>query len=142
MRIIIAAEALPIVKNKQQIYCKIRHKYVALTPEESVRQRIVSILSEEYNYPLTRFSLEAQISLGNLSRRYDIVVRDSQQNPFMLIECKAMNVKIDDKVIEQATSYNVSLKAKYVLLSNLSTTILLRNTENGYVQQKLSLIHI
>lgn len=54
----------------------------------------------------------------------------------MLIECKAMNVKIDDKVIEQATSYNVSLKAKYVLLSNLSTTILLRNTENGYVQQK------
>lgn len=54
----------------------------------------------------------------------------------MLVECKANNVKITEKTIEQATTYNVTLKAKYVLLSNGITTILLRNTSKGYVLQK------
>ena len=60
--------------NKQSVYCKIRRKYVALTPEEEVRQHTVFILNENFSYPLTRFSLEARIAVGELSRRYDIVI--------------------------------------------------------------------
>ena len=54
----------------------------------------------------------------------------------MLVECKAPSVKITDKTLSQATAYNITLKAKYILLTNGVTTILLRNTSKGYVQQK------
>lgn len=119
-----------------QIYCKIRRKYVAKTPEEEVRQHTVSLLTEDFHYPLTRFSLEAQIHIGQLQKRYDILIYDSARKPFMLVECKAPEVKITEKTVEQATVYNVTLQAKYILLTNHHTTILLRKTSSGYVQQK------
>ncbi len=118
------------------VYCKIRKKYVALTPEEQVRQRIIFILSEEFHYPLTRFSLEARFVVGQLIKRYDIVVYNKDKEPFMLVECKSKKVKITQKTIDQAITYNVTMKAKYILLSNGITTILLRNTSKGYIQQK------
>ena len=120
----------------KQIYCKIRKKYVALTQEEEVRQRTVFLLSERFHYPLTRFSLEAQIQVGQLQKRYDIVVYDIDKKPFMLIECKAPTVTINDKTLNQAMGYNIRLKAKYVLLTNGVTTILFRHYSKGYIQQK------
>ena len=121
---------------ENQIYCKIRRKYVALTPEEEVRQHTVFLLSEEFGYPLTRFSLEAQIQVGQLQKRYDIVIYDSERKPFMLAECKAPNVNITEKTIQQATTYNITLQAKYILLTNGATTVLFRKTKSGYIQQK------
>ena len=85
---------------------------------------------------MTRFSLEAQIDVGQLRKRYDIVIYDKDRKPFILVECKAPNVAINDNTVLQATTYNVTLNAKYILLTNGVTTILLRNTKNGYVQQK------
>ncbi|MBO6118138.1 MAG: type I restriction enzyme HsdR N-terminal domain-containing protein [Bacteroidales bacterium] len=122
--------------NRQQVYCLIRKRYVALTPEEEVRQHTVFLLNNNFHYPLTRFSLEAQISLGQLTRRYDIVIYDKDRKPFMLVECKAPSVTVNEKTVQQATAYNIVLKAKYILLTNGKTTILLRNTSKGYVQQK------
>ncbi|MBR1626610.1 MAG: type I restriction enzyme HsdR N-terminal domain-containing protein [Bacteroidales bacterium] len=121
---------------ENRIYCKIRRKYVALTPEEEVRQHVVFLLSEEFRYPLTRFSLEARIQVGNMQKRYDIVIYDNQRKPFMLVECKAPNVHINDGTMQQATMYNITLQAKYILLTNGITTVLLRKTKNGYIQQK------
>ncbi len=120
----------------ERIYCQIRKKYVALTAEEQVRQRTISILVNDFHYPLTRFSVEAAINVGLLDKRYDIVVRSYDMTPFMLIECKAPYVKISNKTIDQACGYNITLKAKYILLTNGQTTILLRLTNKGYVQQK------
>ena len=122
--------------NRQQVYCLIRKRYVALTPEEEVRQHTVFLLNNNFHYPLTRFSLEAQISLGQLTRRYDIIIYDKDRKPFMLVECKAPSVTVNEKTVQQATAYNIVLKAKYILLTNGQTTILLRNTSKGYVQQK------
>ena len=122
--------------NRQQVYCLIRKRYVALTPEEEVRQHTVFLLNNNFHYPLTRFSLEAQISLGQLTRRFDIVIYDKDRKPFMLVECKAPSVTVNEKTVQQATAYNIVLKAKYILLTNGKTTILLRNTSKGYVQQK------
>lgn len=121
---------------KEKIYCKIRRRYVALTPEETVRQHTVSILNESFHYPLTRFSLESQINVGQMQKRYDIVIYDSERKPFMLVECKAKTVPITDKTVSQATAYNLTLNAKYILLTNGVTTIILRKTSQGYIQQK------
>ncbi len=121
--------------NNQQIFDKIRRKYVALTPEEEVRQLTVNILNKNFNYPLTRFSLEAQINVGQRKKRYDIIVRDSQGEPFMLVECKAKSVEINEKTFLQASAYNLSLNAPYILLTNSVTTLLFHNTPQGYIQQ-------
>ncbi|MDO5760001.1 MAG: type I restriction enzyme HsdR N-terminal domain-containing protein [Bacteroidota bacterium] len=122
--------------NKSLIFDKIRRKYVALTPEEEVRQLTINILNQEFNYPLTRFSLEAQINVGKTSKRYDIIVRDKQSKPFMLIECKAKQVPITEKTFLQATNYNIEVKAPYLLLTNSITTIIFHHTPNGYIQIK------
>ena len=121
--------------NKQQIFDKVRRKYVALTPEEEVRQLTINILNKEFNYPLTRFSLEAQIHVGQRTKRYDIIIRDNKGEPFMLVECKAKDVEINDKTFLQAASYNMQLKAPYILLTNSITTLLFYKTQQGYVQQ-------
>lgn len=125
-----------VMTNKSLIFDKIRRKYVALTPEEEVRQLTINILNKEFNYPLTRFSLEAQINVGKTSKRYDIVVRDKDAKPFMLIECKAKNIPITEKTFIQATNYNIQIKAPYILLTNSLTTLLFYKSSEGYVQIK------
>lgn len=120
--------------NKSLIFDKIRRKYVALTPEEEVRQLTIDILNKEFKYPLTRFSLEAQINVGKTSKRYDIIVRDSNAKPFMLIECKAKNVPITEKTFLQASNYNIQIQAPYILLTNSVTTLLFQKSTEGYVQ--------
>ncbi|MBQ9312753.1 MAG: type I restriction enzyme HsdR N-terminal domain-containing protein [Bacteroidales bacterium] len=118
------------------IYCLIRRKYVAHTPEEEVRQHTVYILNKQYHYPLTRFSVEAQIQVGKTNKRYDIVVRDNNLQPFMLVECKAPNVDITEKTLSQALAYNINLDANYILLTNSIVTVIFRKTKTGYKQQK------
>lgn len=118
----------------ERIFDKIRRKYVALTPEEEVRQRIVDILNKDFAYPLTRFSIEAAINVGKRQRRYDLLVRDKDGNPFMLVECKARNVTINDKVFYQVTAYNMEIHAPYILISNCDCTLIFENTPEGYKQ--------
>lgn len=120
----------------QQIFDVIRRKYVAMTPEEEVRQRTIAILNKEFSYPLTRFSVEAEIKVGKVRKRYDIIVRDKEQKPFMLIECKAPSVSITEETLAQATRYNISLHAKYILLTNGETTLLFKKEDNNYIQIK------
>lgn len=120
----------------EQIFDIIRRKYVAKTPEEEVRQHTILLLNQQFNYPITRFSVESQINVGKTIKRYDIIVRDEQQKPFMLVECKAPNVSISEKTLSQALAYNIELKAKYILITNGNTTLLFRITKNGVIQQK------
>ena len=118
------------------VYCKIRRKYVALTPEEEVRQHTVRVLTEQFHYPVTRFSLEAKINVGKIAKRYDIVIYNKDFLPFILVECKAPSVHRNEKTLQQAMSYNLTLNAKYILLTNGQQTVLFRRTSKGYVQQK------
>jgi len=120
--------------NRPLIFDRIRRKYVALTPEEEVRQYIINVLNRKFNYPLTRFSLEAQINVGNTLKRYDIIVRDKEANPFMLIECKAKQIPIDEKTFLQATNYNIQIKAPYILITNSLVSLIFHYTTQGYIQ--------
>ncbi|MBS1652800.1 MAG: type I restriction enzyme HsdR N-terminal domain-containing protein [Bacteroidetes bacterium] len=104
--------------NQDFIFDSIRKKWLLLTPEEFLRQHVVSWLLHQKKYPASLISLEKEIKFNNIKKRYDIVVYDRLLNPFIIIECKAPNVAIDISVLEQALRYNTIIKAPYLLISN------------------------
>lgn len=106
--------------EKDLIFCVIRKKWLVLTPEEWVRQNSLLYLTEVMNYPASLIAVEKQIMLGELKKRFDVVVYKNEL-PFMLIECKELNVPIDQKTLNQALRYNIELQAPYCVISNGNT---------------------
>ena len=96
----------------------VRGKWIKLTPEEWVRQHVINYLISEKKYPKSLIAVEMPIKLNGMNRRCDVVVYSRQGNPFLIVECKAYNVKITQKVIEQIANYNTTLKAPYLLVTN------------------------
>lgn len=105
-------------KDRNYILDVIRRKYVALTPEEWVRQHFIHYLKEVKNYPLSLISVEAGFSLYNTSKRTDILVYNRLGNVVAMVECKAPEVKINNKVFEQIVRYNLSFKLKFIMVTN------------------------
>lgn len=106
------------VNGKNQIFDPLRRKYVALTPEEWVRQHVVHYLMVFKGYPSERIVNEAQIKLNGLVRRCDSVLYDKALKPVMVMEYKAPTVLINQSVFEQVAAYNWTLRADYLLVSN------------------------
>jgi hypothetical protein len=104
--------------GKPMIFDNLRRTYVALTPEEWVRQHFIHYLIEQHNYPPTLMANEASITLNNTRRRCDTVVYDRALRPRMIIEYKAPTVKIDSKVFAQISRYNLVLRVDYLIVSN------------------------
>ncbi len=98
-----------------KIYDEIRKKYVALTPEEWVRQHCLHWLHSK-GYPLGRCSVER--SIQSTGMRYDLLWVDAAIKPYMLVECKAPSVDISFDTLRQSAWYNLTLKAPYMLLTN------------------------
>ena len=105
-------------ENKVAIFDEIRKKFIILTPEEWVRQHVVSFLIQEKNYPKSYINVEKLISVYNLNKRYDIVVYQPNGTIYLLIECKAPDVKISQDTFDQIARYNLKLKAKYLMVTN------------------------
>ncbi|MCR6638779.1 MAG: type I restriction enzyme HsdR N-terminal domain-containing protein [Sporocytophaga sp.] len=105
-------------ENKTWIFDILRKKYVVLTPEEWVRQHFINLLITEFNYPKSLIKCESGLSYNKLRKRSDIVVYNREAIPFLLIECKAPEVKITDAVFKQAATYNFVLKAPYFVVTN------------------------
>ncbi|WMJ73579.1 type I restriction enzyme HsdR N-terminal domain-containing protein [Cytophagaceae bacterium ABcell3] len=91
---------------------------IMLTPEEWVRQHFVHLLIKYYHYPKSLIKLESGLRYNKLLKRTDIVIYNRTGECFMIVECKAPEVKIDEKVFSQASVYNQTLKANYILVSN------------------------
>lgn len=106
------------IEGKQHIYDTLRNKYILLTPEEWVRQNMLWSLINELKYPKSLIKLEGGLSYNKLQKRTDIVVFDRTGKPFLLVECKAQEVPIDQKVVEQASRYNLIHKAPYICVTN------------------------
>ncbi len=108
-----------VVRNKKQmVFDFLRKRFVALTPEEWVRQQFTHFLVEHKGYPAMFIGNEITLSVGRLSRRCDSVVFNKSAEPVMIIEYKAPTVKITQKVFEQICSYNIALHAPYLTVSN------------------------
>ncbi len=97
---------------------RLRHRYVALTPEEWVRQHFVNYLTTSKGYPLGRIANEITLQLKDKTLRADSVIYDNEHKAKMLIEYKAPSVGLNSKVLEQALAYNTLLQADYIVVSN------------------------
>lgn len=103
---------------KPFVFDSIRRKWLVLTPEEWVRQHLVNYLITNKNYPVSLMSLEAGLKYNALSKRTDLLVYNKLGNPLIVFECKASDVAINQKVIEQISVYNKTIGATYLCVSN------------------------
>lgn len=104
--------------GKCMIFDPIRRKEVALTPEEWVRQHFVNYLVSEKDYPNELIANEVSISLNNQSKRCDTVVYNCFLEPLAIIEYKAPSVQISQEVFEQIARYNITLRVRFLMVSN------------------------
>lgn len=100
------------------IFDPVRRKYVKFTPEEWVRQNFVQYLIQEGKYPAGLIGIEIMFSLNKLKRRVDILIHNRAGKPVMIVECKAPDIIIDDKVFDQIICYNMGLKVPYIIVTN------------------------
>jgi len=109
---------IKLIEQRKYIFDFIRKKFVLLTPEEWVRQNFLRYLIEEKKYPATLIAVEKEFKLNNLSKRGDAVVYNKSGKPFLIIEFKAPEVKINQKVFDQIARYNMKLNVDYLIVSN------------------------
>lgn len=104
--------------GKVMIFDTFRKKYVVLTPEEWVRQNFLNYLIAEKKFPASLITLEAGLKYNQLQKRADVLVYDKKGEPFLLVECKAPEVKITQDTFDQVARYNMTFKVKYLVVTN------------------------
>lgn len=101
-----------------KVYDPLRHKDVALTPEEYVRQHFVNFMRVRLHYPESVIANEMKIELNDTIRRCDTVVFGAGGKPLMIVEYKAPHIQITQDVFDQIVRYNMVLHARYLVVSN------------------------
>ena len=109
--------------DKRYIFDAIRKTWLLLTEEEWVRQNFVAYLLRVLEYPTTMIALEKGLELNRLKRRFDILVYNSHHQPWMLVECKAPEVALDETVLQQVLRYNISIPVEYIIITNGEYTL-------------------
>ncbi|TVZ51091.1 type I restriction enzyme HsdR N-terminal domain-containing protein [Dokdonia sp. Hel_I_53] len=105
-------------ENKTFIFDVVRKRFLVLTPEEWVRQHVIQFLLQDKKYPLSLLNVEKQIKVGTTRKRYDIVLYKPDGSLFLIVECKAPSVTIDQKAFDQIARYNLTLNADYLMVTN------------------------
>ncbi|MEY4931253.1 MAG: hypothetical protein RI909_1977 [Bacteroidota bacterium] len=105
-------------EGKVWIFDMIRKKYIVLTPEEWVRQHFIHYLIEDLKYPKALFRIEGSLTYNKLQKRSDIVIHGRDGKPWMLVECKAPNIKLTQKAFNQVAVYNMTIGARFVAVTN------------------------
>jgi len=120
LNLVFPAYSHKVKKKEGKLYIleEITKKYRLLTPEEWVRQHCLQYLVNELNYPASLFQIEGSMKVDQLNRRTDIRVYNAQGDVFMLIECKAPSVGLNQQTWFQLLDYNQTIQAKYGLISN------------------------
>ena len=113
-------------REKPQIFDFLRRRYVALTPEEWVRQHFVHFLVEQKGYPPTLLANEVPLTMGGKRLRADSVLYDRELRPRMIMEYKAPEVTITQETFNQISAYNLLLRVEYLVVSNGLTHYCLR----------------
>ena len=104
--------------EKRQIFDFLRRKWVALTPEEWVRQHFTHYLTEQKGYPKTLLANEVELRIGEKRLRCDTLLYNKELRPRMIIEYKAPNIQIQQKTFDQISVYNLLLHVDYLIVSN------------------------
>ena len=102
----------------RQIFDFLRRRYVALTPEEWVRQHFVHFLVEHKGYPKGLLANEVELRIGEKKLRCDSLLYNKESQPQMIIEYKAPHIELTQRVFDQITAYNTLLHVDYLIVSN------------------------
>lgn len=105
-------------EGKPQVFDPLRRRFVALTPEEEVRQKVLYLLVEHLKVPAGLVAVEYSVKVNGLDKRADAVVFGKDGHPLMIVECKASTVSLTEAVLEQALRYYSTLHPQYLLLTN------------------------
>lgn len=108
-------------KNKEWIFDGFRKQWMVLTPEEWVRQNFLNYLVSIKKYPASLIAIEKEIVSGDVKKRFDIVVYKDAK-PWMMVECKEMEVQLSEAVVKQILTYNISLSVTYLVITNGRST--------------------
>ena len=106
------------MNGRKMILDLLRKKWMPLTAEEWVRQNFIQSLIQEHNYPASLIAMEKVIQLGELKKRFDILVYDKQHKPWMMVECKAPTVELNEAVLSQLLRYNVAVPVSFMIITN------------------------
>lgn len=104
--------------NRWMIFDSLRKKFVALTPEEWVRQHFLHFIINHRNFPASLIAVEQQIEVNGQSKRCDAILYNKQMQAIAIFEFKAPQVAIHQQTFDQAAVYNSRLKLKYFFISN------------------------
>lgn len=105
-------------EGRREVLDPVRRRWVALTPEEEVRQQTILLLHHHFGYPLELMQVEGAITLNGMTRRCDIVVYGTDGQPHIIVECKRPAIPITQRVCDQACRYNTVLQVPILLLTN------------------------
>lgn len=124
-------------EGRREVFDPTRRRWVALTPEEGVRQHTILILHRHYGYPMELMQVEGAITVNGMTRRCDIVVYDTKGCPQMIVECKRPEVPLTQKVCDQACRYNTVLQVPLLLLTNGNQQVVLEVDFAAYALHQL-----
>jgi hypothetical protein len=117
--------------GKDMIFDTLRKKWLLLTPEEWVRQNFIRYLVEVKNYPASLIAQEKVIQLGELRKRFDILVYSPSHSPWLMVECKAPQIALTDSTVQQVLRYNLALPVQFIVVTNGSGTFCWERKEKG-----------
>ena len=109
--------AIKTANEKELIFCVVRKRWYAITPEEWVRQNFLNYLIKVLNYPAALIAVEKKIEMGEVKKRFDIVVYKDAA-PFLIVECKEMNVPLSESTLRQVLNYNSTIQAPFMVVTN------------------------
>lgn len=119
--------------TKEFIYDEIRRNWFVLTPEEWVRQNFIQYLTATKKYPASLIAIEKEIKVGELKKRFDIVIY-KDAIPWMIVECKQMDVQLKGNVLQQVLTYNLHLQANYLAITNGNVSFLWERKNDEFVE--------
>jgi type I site-specific restriction endonuclease len=115
----------------ESIFDPLRRQWLVLTEEEWVRQNFIQYLVQALNYPSAFIAIEKEIMLGELKKRFDILIYDSNHKPWMIIECKGPEIILNDSVLQQALRYNISIPVPFIVITNGDSTFAWQKKDNS-----------
>jgi hypothetical protein len=122
--------------GKHEVWDTLRKKYIALTPEEWVRQQFIQKITQEFKYPAALIAVERGIRYNGLSKRIDLMVFDREGKPFLLAEFKSPEVALTHNTVFQTAVYNHEIKAPFVVLDNFYESIIFFLDADGIFRER------
>jgi hypothetical protein len=106
------------VSGRPEIFDDIRKRWVRLSPEEWVRQNVIQWMVITGGFPKGMMAVEKEMKLGTLKKKFDILLYDPTHRPWLMVECKAMEVPLSEDVLMQVLTYNIAIPVPYLAITN------------------------